>query len=735
MPASYRVEVPVPARVVVLVSGSGTLLQALLDAAAEPEYPARVVGVAADRPGIEGLARAERAGVPAFHLRLADFADRAAWDAALAKAVAEHQPDLVVSAGFMKILGPAFREAIGAPLINTHPALLPAFPGTHGPGRRAGLRREGHRRHRAPRRRRRGHRPGARPGRRARRAGRRPPTRLHERIKIEERRLLVSDRRRAGPPRGHRQRTRGDHPVSKSQKPSAGPSSAPWSASTTRPASLELATGLHALGVEVVSTGSTARLIADAGVPVTAVEQLTGLPASAWTGGSRRLHPRVHAGLLADTRKPEHLAQLAELGIAPFELLVTNLYPFTATVASGATPDECVEQIDIGGPAMVRASAKNHDSVAVVVDPSRYDWVLESVKDGGFTLADRRALAVAAFRHTATYDVAVASYLGSVVAPDGNPFPGWVGATWDRSATLRYGENPHQAAALYASGAPGLAVAEQLSGKEMSYNNYVDADAAWRAAHDHGDVPCVAVIKHANPCGIAVGADVAEAHRKAHATDPISAFGGVIAVNGEVSVELAEQVAEIFTEVVVAPAYAEGASAVLARKRNLRVLRLPVAPPRARRGAAPGLRRAAAAAARRPRRPRRRPDHLDARHRRPRGRRRARRSRLRLAGLPVGEVERDPAGRRRGRGRRRDGPGQPGGRRAARGGAGGRSRAGFGGRVGRVLPVPGRVAGAARRRGARGRAAGRLGARPALGRGRRGRGVPMYLTGTRHFAH
>jgi len=342
---------------------------------------------------------------------------------------------------------------------------------------------------------------------------------------------------------------------------------------------LELATGLHALGVEVVSTGSTAQVIKEAGVPVTAVEELTGFP-ECLDGRVKTLHPRVHAGLLADTRRPEHLAQLAELGIAPFELLVSNLYPFTATVASGATPDECVEQIDVGGPAMVRASAKNHDSVAVVVDPSRYDWVLESVKDGGFTLADRRALAATAFRHTATYDVAVASYLGNVIAPDGNPFPGWVGATWERHATLRYGENPHQAAALYASGAPGLAVAEQLSGKEMSYNNYVDADAAWRAAHDHGDAPCVAVIKHANPCGIAIGADVAEAHRKAHATDPTSAFGGVIAVNGEVSVELAEQIAEIFTEVVVAPAYAEGASAVLAERRNLRVLRLPVAPPR-----------------------------------------------------------------------------------------------------------------------------------------------------------
>jgi phosphoribosylaminoimidazolecarboxamide formyltransferase / IMP cyclohydrolase len=343
----------------------------------------------------------------------------------------------------------------------------------------------------------------------------------------------------------------------------------------------ELATGLHALGVEIVSTGSTAQRIADAGVPVTPVERLTGFP-ECLDGRVKTLHPRVHAGLLADTRKPEHLAQLVELGIAPFDLLVSNLYPFTQTVASGATPAECVEQIDIGGPAMVRASAKNHDSVAVVVEPPRYEWLLEQVKNGGFELADRRLLAAAAFRHTATYDVAVASWMGSVLAPEpaAGAFPSWAGGTWERSATLRYGENPHQAAALYVSGQPGLAAAEQLHGKEMSYNNYVDADAAWRAAYDH-DGPCVAIIKHANPCGIAVGADVAEAHRKAHATDPVSAFGGVIAANAEVSVEMAEQVADVFTEVVVAPGYAEGALDVLTRKKNVRVLRLASAPHRA----------------------------------------------------------------------------------------------------------------------------------------------------------
>jgi len=336
----------------------------------------------------------------------------------------------------------------------------------------------------------------------------------------------------------------------------------------------ELAVGLHALEVEIVSTGSTARLIADAGVPVIPVEQLTGFP-ECLDGRVKTLHPAVHAGLLADTRRPEHVAQLAELGIAPFDLLISNLYPFTATVASGASPAECVEQIDIGGPAMVRASAKNHDNIAVVVDPARYDWVLERVKNGGFDLDDRRLLAVEAFRHTATYDIAVASWMGSVLAPEpgGGPFPPWVAAGWRRSATLRYGENPHQAAALYVSGAPGLAAAEQLHGKEMSYNNYVDADAAWRAAHDHDD-PCVAIIKHANPCGIATGADIAEAHRKAHATDPISAYGGVIAANREISVLMAEQVAEVFTEVVLAPSYADGALAVLARKKNVRVMRL-----------------------------------------------------------------------------------------------------------------------------------------------------------------
>src|SRR5688572_10137255 len=226
-----------------------------------------------------------------------------------------------------------------------------------------------------------------------------------------------------------------------------------------------LAKGLHAAGVAITSTGSTAARIAEAGVPVTPVEELTGFP-ECLGGRVKTLHPAVHAGILADLRSPDHAAQLDELGIAPFDLVVVNLYPFTATVASGAGPDECVEQIDIGGPAMVRAAAKNHPSVAVVVDPARYGDVLAAVAEGGFTLAERQKLAAAAFRHTATYDIAVASWIGNVLAPDDDSgFPAWVGATWDRAEVLRYGENPHQRAALYRSWQPGLAHAEQLHGK------------------------------------------------------------------------------------------------------------------------------------------------------------------------------------------------------------------------------------------------------------------------------
>ena len=355
----------------------------------------------------------------------------------------------------------------------------------------------------------------------------------------------------------------------------------------------ELARGLQAAGIEIVSTGSTAAAVTAAGVPVTQVEDVTGFP-ECLDGRVKTLHPAVHAGLLADLAKPAHRGQLSELGIAPFELLVSNLYPFEAAVAGGAPPAECVEQIDIGGPAMVRAAAKNHSHVAVITDPRQYEAVLAAAADGGFTLEQRRRFAARAYAHTAAYDCAIASWFAAAYAPDETALEtGWpdvTGAVWTRHDVLRYGENPHQRAALYLRGSAaaepagdaagsaaqrhGITAGTQLHGKAMSYNNYVDAAAAWRAAHDFAE-PCVAIIKHSNPCGIAVGTDLAEAHRKANACDPDSAFGGVIAANGVVTLDLARQIADIFTEVVVAPGFDPDALDALTARKNLRLLACP----------------------------------------------------------------------------------------------------------------------------------------------------------------
>ena len=352
-----------------------------------------------------------------------------------------------------------------------------------------------------------------------------------------------------------------------------------------------LVQALSDAGVEIVSTGSTAATIAAAGLAVTPVEEVTGFH-ECLEGRVKTLHPAVHAGILADRRKPDHLDQLGTLGVAPIDLVVVNLYPFSDTVASGAPFDACVEQIDIGGPTMVRAAAKNHPAVAVVTSPDHYDDVTAAVREGGFTLAARRRLAAGAFAHTAAYDAAVSTWLAAQVEADGAvntadaadgtdsgepaALPAYVGVGYERLAGLRYGENPHQRAAVYrtAGASGGVAGARQLHGKAMSYNNYTDTDAAVRAAYDHGQAVTVAVVKHANPCGIAVSAagDVAEAHRKAHACDPVSAYGGVIATNATVTAEMARQIKPIFTEVVAAPAFDEEAVEILSTKKNLRLL-------------------------------------------------------------------------------------------------------------------------------------------------------------------
>ncbi|OMH23216.1 bifunctional phosphoribosylaminoimidazolecarboxamide formyltransferase/IMP cyclohydrolase [Tersicoccus phoenicis] len=346
----------------------------------------------------------------------------------------------------------------------------------------------------------------------------------------------------------------------------------------------ELAVGLHAAGVRIVSTGSTAKAIAAAGVPVTEVADVTGFPETL-DGRVKTLHPRVHAGILADRRRPEHVAQLHELEVEPFDLVIVNLYPFVDTVASGAAADEIVEQIDIGGPSMVRAAAKNHASVAVVVDPASYPDVVRAATAGGFDLAARRRLAARAFAHTASYDNAVATWTaGQFLDEDENgtiSWPAYAGLALERSEVLRYGENPHQQAALYADKAApaGIAQADQLHGKAMSYNNFVDADAALRAAFDFEE-PAVAVIKHANPCGIAVGDPAAEdpiadAHAKAHACDPVSAYGGVVAANRVVTAGMAATLKDVFTEVVIAPGFEPAALEILTAKKNIRLLALP----------------------------------------------------------------------------------------------------------------------------------------------------------------
>lgn len=367
----------------------------------------------------------------------------------------------------------------------------------------------------------------------------------------------------------------------------------------------ELAAALHGVGCEIVSTGSTAEAIRSAGVPATEISEITSFP-ECLDGRVKTLHPAVHAGILADRRRPEHMRQLAELGVEGFDLVVVNLYPFSRTVASGADYEECIEKIDVGGPSMIRGAAKNHASVAVVTDPSDYARAAEAARRGGFDADERAALAAKAFARTAAYDAAIARWTAKIhgkavaggadvggeglsgnvgeaefsgVAAGGAGRPGTSAGEEDKLfgcvkvADLRYGENPHQAAALYSAGEGGVAGAVQLGGKEMSYNNYQDVDAAVRAAYDHAE-PAVAVVKHANPCGVAVAEDVAQAHAAAHACDPISAYGGVIAANREVDAAMAEQVAPIFTEAIAAPSFSAEALKILSSKKNLRILRV-----------------------------------------------------------------------------------------------------------------------------------------------------------------
>ena len=337
----------------------------------------------------------------------------------------------------------------------------------------------------------------------------------------------------------------------------------------------ELGAALAARGVELVSTGGTAKALRDAGLEVRDVSDLTGFP-EMMDGRVKTLHPMVHGGLLAVRDDAEHAAAMAEHGIGAIDLVVVNLYPFAQTVARGAARDEVIENIDIGGPSMVRSAAKNHAYVAIVTDPSDYPELLRALEenDGTTSLTFRKYLAAKAFAATAAYDSTIAQWFA--FADQGKLFPDTLPLTMRRGPELRYGENPHQKAALYLPMGPhtrGIAQAEQVQGKELSYNNYNDADAALElVAEFKGAGPACVIVKHANPCGVATGATLLDAYREALACDSVSAFGGIVAVNEPLTAETAEAISSIFTEVVIAPGADEAARAVFARKKNLRLL-------------------------------------------------------------------------------------------------------------------------------------------------------------------
>ena len=347
---------------------------------------------------------------------------------------------------------------------------------------------------------------------------------------------------------------------------------------------VEFARALAELGIEIVSSGGTAAALRDGGIDVTPVSDVTGSP-EMFGGRVKTLHPRIHGGILADRRHPEHVRELEEHRIQPFDLVVVNLYPFRQAVASGADPDKVIEYIDVGGPAMVRAAAKNFESVAVVVEPSRYGEVIEGIRRTGRVERDlRRRLAADAFAHTAAYDIAIASWFARSEESESDPsaLPPFIGLALDKVNDLRYGENPHQSGALYAeaSGAGVLGGAEVLQGKEMSFNNWLDLVAAYSLAAELPS-PAAVIVKHNNPCGVALGASFADAYTRAFASDTVSAFGGIVAFNGEADADAAEAMAEVFTEVVVAPSFTPEATATFAGRANLRVVRapLPSAPP------------------------------------------------------------------------------------------------------------------------------------------------------------
>jgi phosphoribosylaminoimidazolecarboxamide formyltransferase/IMP cyclohydrolase len=563
-------------RIAVAVSGAGSNLRALHAAAERGELGGAIVLVVADRP-CPALDWAAEQGIDTAFVP--DGADDA-----LADMLAGARPDVVVLAGYMRIVGPRVLAALEGRILNTHPSLLPAFPGAHAvrDALDHGARVTGATVHLVDETLDGG--PIVLQEAVDIAAGDDEAT-LHERIKAVEHRLLprAVGLLVAGAISGDTSTRRISLDVDRAEGAVPVPRRALLSVSD-KTGLADLGRGLVDCGFELVSTGGTARALREAGLPVTDVAAVTGAP-EMLDGRVKTLHPRVHAGILADRRLPDHRRQLTAAGIAPFDLVVVNLYPFAAAAERpGITPDELVEEIDIGGPSMVRAAAKNHESVAIVTSPDRYGAVLDAFRTtGAVPLALRRELAIEAFRHTAAYDARIAAVLPErigVEAPD-DPYPSSLTIGLEKVETLRYGENPHQTASRYrrpgatAADGPFATGAPALQGKALSYNNVLDASAAAALGRALRGPACV-IVKHMNPCGAAERPTLREAWDAALAGDPVSAFGGVVALTREVDRATAEGLTSLFLEVVVAPGFDDEARTLLAGKANLRLIVDPI---------------------------------------------------------------------------------------------------------------------------------------------------------------
>jgi phosphoribosylaminoimidazolecarboxamide formyltransferase / IMP cyclohydrolase len=574
-----RATAPRAGRIAVCVSGAGSNLRALHARLGRgPLRDAAIVLVLADRP-CAALEWAREQGLPVARIEPSGHADRQAWDAALAEALVASGPDVVVLAGFMRLLGPATLSAFPGRVLNVHPSLLPAFPGRDAVGEAlgAGVRVTGVTVHLVD---------ASLDGGPIVAQEAVPvlagddATTLAERLHAVEHRLLPHS---VGLALAGRLRLDGRHV--RADPPDASPSRRALLSVSDKTGLLDFAAGLAGLGFELVSTGGTARELRAAGLPVEDVASVTGFP-EMLDGRVKTLHPRIAAGVLADQGHPGHRAQLAAAAIEPFELLCVNLYRFAdAAARPGVRERELIEEIDIGGPTLVRAAAKNHSSVTIVTDPADYAAVLEELgRGGGVSRASRRRLALRAFELTAAYDSTIASVLAARLEPVGQGLRERVFVPLRRVRSLRYGENPHQAAAAYLPVVPGVAGlaqdgpfsdgVEPLAGKELSYNNLLDAAAASRLARDLRG-PAVAIVKHTNPCGAAEATDLLTAWARALAGDPVSAFGGVVAVRGTVSEALAQRLAGIFLEVVVAAGFEAAARERLAERASLRLLAWP----------------------------------------------------------------------------------------------------------------------------------------------------------------